>query len=277
VSPLVDPPSSSPRPVVLLHGFSGSGRAWGELIPTVLRERSELLVVDLPGHESRAGAIPLSRSPSDPSRFRFEAVLESLASLLDRRGISVADWVGYSMGGRLALGMAVSYPTRVGRLVLESASPGIQTPPERVERQRQDRDLAAWIETQGVAAFVDRWLAQPLFASQARLPAAKREAARALRLEHSATGLAEALRGMGVGVQPSYWRQLGDLQADTLLLTGSLDAKFVALAKEMAKDIPRVRAITVEGVGHNLHLEAPEAWLERVVPFLEQGAGGGSP
>jgi 2-succinyl-6-hydroxy-2,4-cyclohexadiene-1-carboxylate synthase len=267
-------PPVLPRPVVLLHGFAGSSRDWGTQIPSALRARGELLLVNLPGHEQ--GVLPSLPPPSaaHPNRFRFEAVLDALIRLLDEADVEEADWVGYSMGGRLALGAAVLHPTRVGRLVLESASPGLKTPAERIERQAQDGALAARIEAEGVPAFLEAWMDLPLFASQAALPLETRRAARALREGHSAEGLARALRGMGTGVQPSFWPSLGGMRAETLLLTGSLDGKFVAVAEEMSRAIPGVRNVTVSGVGHNVHLEDPEAWLVAVVPFLNRGLAG---
>jgi 2-succinyl-6-hydroxy-2,4-cyclohexadiene-1-carboxylate synthase len=266
----VNPPVLA-RPVVLLHGFAGSSLDWGTQIPSALRARGELLLVNLPGHEH--GVLPPLPPPSaaHADRHRFEAVLDALIRLLDRADVEVADWVGYSMGGRLALGAAVLHPTRVGRLVLESASPGLKTPAERMEREAQDAALAARIEAEGVSAFLDAWMDLPLFASQAALPLETRRAARALREGHSAEGLARALRGMGTGVQPSFWPFLGGVRAETLLVTGSLDRKFVAVADEVARAIPGVRTVTVPGVGHNVHLEAPDGWLAAVLPFLNRG------
>lgn len=247
-------------PVVLLHGFTGSAAAWGEAIPGGLAR--PVLLVDLPGHGPGA-------RPDHLAGLGFLAaldlLLESVAPHLDG---GPADWVGYSMGGRIALALALRHPGRVRRLVLESASPGLATARERAARKRRDEALARRIESGGLAAFVDEWMAQPLFRSQAALPAEVRDEARRIRLGHDPEALAEALRVLGTGVQPSFWDELGRLAVPTLLLTGSGDPKFRALARQMHEALPRAEHEEVAGAGHAVHLEAPGAWLRVVRSFL---------
>ena len=103
---------------------------------------------------------------------RGPTLVQDLTALLDRLGIARAPVVGYSMGGRVALHLALGAPERVAALVLESASPGIADAAQRAARVKSDEALADDIERLGIEAFVDRWEAQPLFASQSRLAAA---------------------------------------------------------------------------------------------------------
>lgn len=214
--------------------------------------------MDLPGHGTRGevtgGGVTLSHAL---------AVVDEVTAGLDR-----FDLIGYSMGGRVALHVALARGDRIRRLVLESASPGLERKAERAERIALDEELAARIERGGVAAFVDTWSSRPLFASQKALPVEIRERLRGLRLENRATGLAASLRGLGTGVLPSLWDRLGELRCPVLLVVGALDTKFVYTARAMAPHIPDGRLSVIGGVGHTVHLEAPHAWLDAVGPFL---------
>ena len=256
-------------PVVFLHGFSGCAAnwapVWAALRAAGLCERS-LLAPDIIGHGK-------SDSPAEPERYRMEQVVRDLAVLLDRFGAPAVDLVGYSMGGRLALHFAAAFPGRVRRLVLESATAGIDDPAQREERVRQDRELAAWIEANGVEAFVARWEALPLFASQKRLPPEVQWAQRRQRLANVPHGLANSLRGMGTGAQSSLWPALAGLGVETLLVAGEEDEKFCAIARKMHALLPRSRLFIVGGAGHNVHLEAPDRFARAVASFLEHGAG----
>ncbi len=248
-------------PVLLLHGFTGSAGAWGSVIPEALSRHRTVLAVDLPGHGD-------SPPPSGPEGYRWERVLEAVLAALDAHGAESADWVGYSMGARLALAAAVEHAGRVRRLVLESGSPGLETAASRERRRRSDAALARRIESRGMEWFVDHWMGLSLFATQRRLPAEVQAAERKRRLANTPEVLGHTLRGMGTGSQPSYWACLGEVRAPTLLLTGALDRKYEAMARQMEEALPRARRRSVPGAGHAVHLEAPGRWLEAVQPFL---------
>lgn len=246
--------------LVLLHGFTGRATEWGAHLDR-FATRFRVLAVDLPGHGANAAA-------RDPGACRMERCVDELAALLDRRGLARAHVLGYSLGGRVALAFAVAHPARVERLVLESASPGIADPAERRARREADAALAARLERDGIAAFVDRWEAQPLFATQVRLDPATRSAAHTARLENDAAGLAASLRGMGAGAQEPLWERLPAVTAPTLLVVGELDGKFRDLAVAMAARLPRAQVAIVPGAGHNTHLENPTVFTGQVGVFL---------
>lgn len=245
-------------PLLLIHGFTGSTEAWGEEILDALAARHRVLAVDLVGHGG-------SSRPHDPGRYTLDEVLGDLLELLDAAGVERARWVGYSMGGRVALGGAVLHPERVGGLVLESASPGLATEEERAERREADEALARRLEDEGIETFVERWMALPLFRTQRSLPAETRARERERRFRNDPRALAACLRGLGTGRQPSFWDRLGEVRAPTLLLAGGEDEKFTRLARAMGKAIPEARVHVVRGAGHTVHLEAPEAWLDAVL------------
>lgn len=248
-------------PILLLHGFTGSSKAWGGEILETLGQHTRVLAVDLPGHGS---ATPLLASRG----VGFEQVVGDLLGALSARGIARADWVGYSMGGRIALAAAAGHPSRVRRLVLESASPGLEGEVDRTERRKADERLATAIESRGIDWFVDHWMSLSLFASQASLPEPVLIEARARRRANDPASLAAALRLLGTGFQPSFWDELEGMTVPTLLLTGALDEKFVAIANTMSERMPRARHDSVAGVGHTVHLEAPHRWLDAVSGFL---------
>jgi 2-succinyl-6-hydroxy-2,4-cyclohexadiene-1-carboxylate synthase len=227
--------------LVLLHGFTQTGRSWAR-VREALGERYRCFAPDLPGHGDSEARRPAS----------FDAVAAYVGALKPERFALC----GYSMGGRLALDVALRMPARIGRLVLVGASPGIADAAERAARRAADDALADRIEADGLMAFVDSWGAQPLFAGQPRGVA---ELAREDRLRSSAPGLAAALRGMGTGVMAPLWDRLGELAMPVTLIAGEHDAKFRAVAERMAAAIPDASLIVATGAGHAVHLEAPEA------------------
>jgi 2-succinyl-6-hydroxy-2,4-cyclohexadiene-1-carboxylate synthase len=235
---------SVPEPLLLLHGFTQTGRGWDEVARHLAGERYRPLAPDLRGHGA-AG----SRRPID-----FEACVADVARLTGGR-FALA---GYSMGGRLALHVALAHPERVSRLVLVSATAGIQDAGERARRHAADAALATWMEAGGrlMTEVADRWGAQPLFAGQSPEVAA---AARADRLSNDPLHLAAALRGIGTGSMPPLWDRLDELEMEVAVLAGEHDEKFVALGRRLAQALPRGELRIVAGAGHALPLEAPAA------------------
>jgi 2-succinyl-6-hydroxy-2,4-cyclohexadiene-1-carboxylate synthase len=233
--------------VVLVHGFTQTMAAWGPVAER-LAGRWRLVLVDLPGHGGSAAV---------------RAGFAEAAGQLGAFGGPGA-YVGYSLGGRLCLRLALDRPDLVRALVLLGASPGLADPRRRAERRAADEALAVQVERDGVAAFLDRWLAGPLFAT---LP--PELAGRAERLANTPEGLAFALRRLGTGAQAPLWDRLAGLRCPTLLLAGALDARFAALAGEMAAAVgPAARVALVPGAGHAAHLERPAAVAALVEEFL---------
>ncbi len=241
-------------PLVLLHGFTGSGANWAQHVDAFAR-RFQVVTVDLLGHGG-------TESPPDPARYRMELAAQDLIVLFDALDLPTVNLLGYSMGGRLALDTALTYPSRIRRLILESASPGLKTAAEREARVAQDEALAQRIERDGIAAFADYWTNLPLFATQS---AEIRERLHALRLHNDPAGLANSLRGMGTGAQPSLWDRLSELDLPVLLLAGELDGKFSAINAEMHAHIARSTLVVVPRAGHTIHVEQPERFQSEVI------------
>jgi len=155
-------------------------------------------------------------------------------------------------------------------LILESASPGLDNATERSHRRQRDNDLADWIELHGIATFVRGWEQLPLFASQQNLSLEVKERQRKKRMHNMPVGLANSLRGMGTGVQPSIWPQLGGIEQPSLIITGELDSQYVDLGRRMEGIIPDADMEMLRGVGHNVHLERPQQFAQLVLGWLQQ-------
>jgi 2-succinyl-6-hydroxy-2,4-cyclohexadiene-1-carboxylate synthase len=224
-------------PVILLHGFTHTGRSWDPVIEA-LGERYRAIAPDIRGHGTASDREPAT----------LEAVIADLSALAPGR----FTLVGYSMGGRIALHLALAVPERIERLMLIGASPGIGDPAERLARCDADERLADEIEGLSIEVFASRWARNPVLAGQ---PDWVHED----RLRNTPAGLARALRGLGTGALPSLWERLGELRMPVVLAAGERDQKFRAIAEDMASLILDAALVVVPRVGHAVHLEEPEA------------------
>lgn len=253
--------SGAGAPLVLLHGFTGSGRSW-DAIREVMASSRRVITIDLPGH----GA---SSAPRDPGRYSLRRFADDVVAVLDALQLERVALGGYSLGGRSALQVALAHPQRIGALVLESCSPGIADASERAQRASDDGALADAVERDGLATFVDRWERLPLWRSQDALPEPVRARQRAVRLAGSAAGLAASLRGAGVAVEPDASPELHRLHMPVLLVAGALDARYARIAADMAAQVPGARLAIVEDAGHAVHLERPARFASLVGQFLD--------
>ncbi len=228
--------------VILLHGFTHTGASWDPVV-AALGERYRSLAPDIRGHGAATGVEPITLADVLAD---IEALTEGPFSL-----------AGYSMGGRIALHLALREPARVQRLVLIGASPGLDDPRERAARAAADEQLAGEIERSSIEEFAGRWAQDtPVLAGQ---PPAVQNRARADRLRNTTAGLGRALRALGAGALPPVWDRLGELAMPVTLIAGERDQKFTAIARRMAVAIDDVRLAVVPGAGHAVHLENPEA------------------
>ncbi len=247
--------------LVLMHGFTGSAISWREH-SAKFAENFQVMALDALGHG-------LSDAPADAARYSFKNLTADFVTVLDKLEIEKTALLGYSMGGRMALNIALNAPERISRLILESASPGLQDIGERKAREISDNALAHRIERWGIEAFVDYWQDLPLWESQRNLPKSILQRQRAARLKNNPCGLANSLRGVGTGVQPSLWERLPELKMPVLLIAGELDTKFVAIARQMQAKIAQARLEIVPGAGHTVHLEQPELFDRLTLEMLK--------
>lgn len=245
--------------VLILHGFMGSSADWRDVMAT-LGDRAFCIALDLPGHGASLGLRPAAYTIEESAR----AVIHVLDELRVQRPVMV----GYSMGGRLALYMALRRPERCAGLFLESASPGLESEEERTARRASDEEKAKRLETEGFEAFLRDWYRQPLFASLARDRTLLQRTIEARR-RNDPIELARSLRGMGTGSQPSLWGELESLTVPSLAAAGALDEKYAAISSRMAVINSQIESRSVRGAGHNVHDEALAEYVALLERFVD--------
>jgi 2-succinyl-6-hydroxy-2,4-cyclohexadiene-1-carboxylate synthase len=222
---------------LFLHGFTGTPESFAALAPP-----PGSVVPTLGGHLGTA------------VRGGFDDEVERLAAL----GAGCDGLFGYSLGGRLALGILARYPERFAHAVIVSAQAGLVSDAERAARRTADRRFVQLLQEQGLTAFVDAWQALPLWGSQGGLSDAVKAAQRAQRLRHTAAGLSQSLIQHGLGEMPDLRPNLRAVRTPVELVVGERDPKFVALGGELSELLPESRSTLVPAAGHNLLLESPE-------------------
>jgi 2-succinyl-6-hydroxy-2,4-cyclohexadiene-1-carboxylate synthase len=256
--------------VVLLHGFTGTHRTWDPLRRRLAGEGYAVALPDLPGHGRSRGVA----STSTGGPMSIGTASEAIADLISKEAgggggkrMKVA-LVGYSLGGRIALDLACKHQELLECLVLEGASPGIESELERRDRRLKDDLLADELELRGIGWFVDYWQDTPLFATQKELPRSAFQAVRRDRLSNTAEGLASSLRTMGTGRMVPLWDRLSHLAIPVLILVGARDTRYSEVAEAMRSRIGAARVVRVEGAGHCVHLERPDEFAALLGGFL---------
>jgi 2-succinyl-6-hydroxy-2,4-cyclohexadiene-1-carboxylate synthase len=239
--------------LVLLHGFTQTGRLWGSFGDGLAQVRT-LVAVDLPGHGgSDAVRADLPESAA--------LVVEAVRSVV---GGGAVELLGYSLGARVALHVMTGTDLDVAKLVTIGAHGGIEDIEARAARREADQATAGALEASGdVGAFADRWLAGPMFARLGDVAAEREE-----RVRNSAAGLASSLRLAGTGTQEPLWDAMGGVESPLLAVAGSDDQRFVAHALRLARVMPHAVASFVPGGGHAAHLGQPGITLRLVRHWL---------
>ena len=238
--------------LIALHGFTETDQAWTE---TLGGEIPDLRCPLLPGHGCR------------PCR-TDGGVAQAAAELAAGLPAGAVDVLGYSMGGRLALRLALDHPDRVRRLILVSSHAGLRDPAEREVRRRRDESLAQVLEEDGIGPFVAWWEGQVALRPYRPFPAAVAESVRSRRLNQDPEGLAGCLRTLGAGSMEPMWHRLPELAMPVLLVSGAADQRYHALMDEMATCIPGSRRDHVLRSGHAVHRERPQVVSQMVGAFL---------
>ena len=246
------------NPLVLLHGFTGSGESMSQIAKSL---PSRVISPDLIGHG-------LSPSPEALEYYRVESMVEQIRRIAESRVDGPISICGYSMGARLALSYASRYQDDINALIMIGGTPGIEDKHEADERARLDTQLAARIESEGIAKFASYWEALPMFASQLQLSSDLRINIRRIRLSQRPHAIANALRMGSTGMMSPMWEMLPELWIPTLLITGEYDVKFTGIAKRMEHILPRGKHVIISGVGHAAHTEDPKKVAECIKEFL---------
>lgn len=249
------------NPVVLfLHGFMGSSGDWQTFLHH-LPLSWNYLTLDLPGHGN--SVLPLRRE-----YFSFDGTVQWLDHFFTRTGIFPHVIMGYSMGGRIAMGYALRYPDRVRGLLLESASPGIPDPASRLERQRWDDEMAKQLRQIPYASFLEKWYRLPVFA---HLPETVRQQLVQKRLSSQHPyRLSFSLRHAGTGRMPYLGETLLHWKGFLGFLAGEWDEKYLRTGLWLKQHRPETRLAICPKAGHVVHLENPAFFLQTISAWLEE-------
>ncbi len=241
------------RAVLLLHGIGGRAALWAPSL-AALAPRGRAIAWDMPGYAGDAVPAPMT----------FPGLAAVAVALLDGLSVARADIVGHSMGGMVAIEMAVTHPERVRSLCLvaTSASFGGRDAAFRdaflAARQKpleEGRGMA------GVAADLVPGMAGP-DADPAAVPAA--QAAMGTVPEAAYRAALHCLTGF------DRRADLARIAAPTLVLAGEADATAPPRGMaRLAEAIPGARFAVIHGVGHLLPLEAPDAFHAALLGLLD--------
>ncbi|MBD0388579.1 MAG: 2-succinyl-6-hydroxy-2,4-cyclohexadiene-1-carboxylate synthase [Nostoc sp. C3-bin3] len=248
--------------IFLLHGFMGNINEFDEAIK-ILTEDFSYFTLDLPGHGK-------TQVLGSDEYYTIQRTAQAIINLLDELKIDKCYLIGYSMGGRLALYLTLHFPERFIKVVLESASPGLATEAERLERVRRDAQIAKKLSRSIIqtdfAAFLSNWYNQPIFGYIKNHPEYDRMIES--RLQNNPQELDKSLRFMGIGCQPSLWEKLQKNKIPLLLLVGEYDEKFISINTKMAQMCEFAQLKIISNAGHNIHFENTLAFVENIKDFL---------
>jgi len=249
--------------LVLVHGFTGSPASFEDLLGCLRRRQPRLRAFcpTLLGH----GA------PTDSPPVRFEQEVDRLAGEIREAGFVGAHLCGYSLGARLSLGLLARHARLFSGASLIGLHPGLASAAERAARVGSDERWCQLLAREGLQGFLRAWQAQALFETQRQLPTDQLARQQAIRDRHSAEGLMRSLRVVGLGQMPDLRAVLLSQPLRVRLLVGQLDAKFAALAQQLAS-LTGVGCESLAGVGHNPLLEAPELLAHVLTRAIEVSA-----
>ncbi len=245
--------------VTLLHGFTLTAASWDELVAK-MPAGWNWIAPDLRGH-GRAQVAPST----------MDDCAADLVALWNHLGVERSHVVGYSMGGRLALHLAVRLPDRVRSLFTIGAHAGLESA-ARERRRRADEALAERIEQEGLDRFIEYWEALPMFAGVARRGAEFTSGLHRLRLSNQPAGLASSLRGMGAGAMEPLWEELGRLSVPSTFVAGDQDSAFLSAGRRMAESVHDSRVRSVIDSGHAAHFERPDETASILADHLRWAA-----
>jgi 2-succinyl-6-hydroxy-2,4-cyclohexadiene-1-carboxylate synthase len=257
--------------LLLLHGFMGSGEDWDEVI-TNLSHNFYCLTINLPSHRSASLSNcpapllpPWEKGLGDEGKCSIPQLATEILNLLPNQPINL---LGYSLGGRIALYIALYYPDRFQKVILESTSWGLANESERQARRKSDEAIARKLRRPDLnwPDFIDHWYQQPVFAGITDHP--NFPALRQRRLQQDPLALANSLISAGLGTQPYLKDQLTLNKLPLLLLVGEWDQKFVEIGQQMAVAYPPAKLSIVPQCSHNVHFQQPDRWLQAVQEFL---------
>jgi 2-succinyl-6-hydroxy-2,4-cyclohexadiene-1-carboxylate synthase len=228
----------------------GSCDDWNKVIE-LLKSRFYCIAIDLPGHGK-------TEVIGDDRGYEFLATAGGILQLLDDLRIDRCTICGYSFGGRMALYLALAYPNRFDRVILESISPGLPTVAARQARIISDDLIIQKLASGNFADFVTDWYQQFIFIDIDKHPDFPALIQR--RLTNQPAHLAKSLKYAGLGQQPDLADRLAAFNLQVLLIVGEKDRKFVSIAQTLDRDCQCTSLAIIPNCSHNVHFQAPQLW-----------------
>jgi len=245
------------KPIICLHGFSENLSTW----ESIKLADYQMILIDFIGHGE-------SEKPYSRQSYHWKVIIRHLHKLIHQLGFRKYSLLGYSMGGRIALAYALAYPREIEKLILESASYGECGLIKRLKRRRDDLRLAKNILQNGIEWFNRYWSGLGIFATQTQLPKNIVDQISQRRLLNAPHALANTLRGSGQGKFPCLRNQISELSMPVLYINGAYDTKYEQIGLEFTKLNSSIKHEIIKGVGHNTHIEDPQAFIEVLKNFL---------
>lgn len=229
-------------PLVLVHGAGGTHRHWPEEVRGLPGRRA--VAVDLPGHGASPGPAPET----------VPGLAAGVLALLDALAVPRAVVAGHSMGGAVALALALEAPARVAGLVLVGTGARLRVAPAILQATADPAALAAAAESMA------QWSFGPSAGPDLRRALAEGLLANAPGVVHGDFAACDAF---------DVTARLGEIRAPALVLCGSEDRLTPPKYSELLRDrIAGARLELVPGAGHMVMLEAPAAVARAVEAFL---------
>jgi pimeloyl-ACP methyl ester carboxylesterase len=249
-------------PLIFSCALCTTHENWRPQVEPLVAAGARVILWDFRGHGK-------SKSPTEPAAYAMEHVVDDLARVLEWAAPSEpAILAGLSFGGLASLHFALRHPARVRGLVLIDSGPGFKNPEAQAGWARNTERTAAFVESRGLATFVEK-AAATLVGRNPALPAA-RAAAASIEAQDPA-GLARFARRVA-GVAPPVIDELAGIDIPALVLVGEEDEPYLRAAEVMTAKLPQAERVTIAGAGHIVNIEAPAEFDAAVIGFLERVA-----
>lgn len=240
---------------IFIHGLLGSGDDWTETINRIEGDYT-CLTIDLPSHGS-APDLP-------PSITSFEGVIHQIGASLKDTLTESLHGIGYSLGGRILLGLTKHYPELFERLTFVSTFPGFEDEPARDARLESDLRWRALMKTLDTETFLTRWYAQETFHSEMWSDETR------ARILASRVGLAlprtaSFFEATSSAKMPNYRPLLDSITTATTFIAGERDVKYVRIGEDLVTRNPRINRAVIAGCGHAIPLEDPAVLAKKVI------------
>ncbi|KAK4779911.1 hypothetical protein SAY87_016017 [Trapa incisa] len=251
--------------VVFLHGFLGSSEDWMAIMKGISGS-ARCISIDLPGHgESR---VKSSNGKAWGQRLSIEVVASIVLKTMEQISSEKVTLVGYSMGARITLFMALKYADKVKGATIISGCPGLRTSAARKRRRAQDDSKARILASYGLEFFLKSWYEGGLWKSLRSHPHFHQVVSS--RLQYGdAHSLSRVLSDMSTGRQASLWEDLKHCKVPIALIVGKSDEKFKEIAGRMSSEFPKdsCQIFEIPKSGHAVHLENPLAVARAIRKF----------